>query len=98
MTEVVVLEAYAMASGARPNREVTSGRLSARQRSYLCRGLAEPGGKLPLFDREGQRYSKTTIESCLVNGWAEPWFSNPLQPNWLVCKLTDEGRKVAQEG
>jgi hypothetical protein len=27
-------------------------------------------------------------------GWAEPWFSNPLKPDWLVCKLTDTGRAL----
>jgi hypothetical protein len=27
-------------------------------------------------------------------GWAEPWFENPLKPDMLVCKLTDDGRKA----
>ncbi len=67
---------------------------SAAQRAWLERGLAEPGGKLPLFDREGQQVSPRTIQSCVEHGWAEPWFANPVKPDWLVCKLTDAGRKA----
>ena len=65
------------------------------QRKWLGRGLAQPGGKLPLFDDLGQKISKQTVKSCLERGWAEPWFHNPLNPNWIVCKLTEAGRKVA---
>lgn len=72
-------------------------RPTAVQRAYLRRGLDQPGGKLPLFDREGQRYAERTIRACLEQGWAEPWFMNPLKPTWLVCKLTDQGR-AALEG
>ena len=39
-----------------------------------------------------QRISERTVRSCIEQGWAEPWFTNPLKPDWLVCKLTDEGR------
>ncbi|TAN58262.1 MAG: hypothetical protein EPN26_01730 [Rhodospirillales bacterium] len=63
----------------------------------MRRGLDQPGGKLPLFDEEGQRYHERTIKSCLERGWAQPWFSNPLKPDWLVCKLTDEGRRLAEQ-
>ncbi len=62
-----------------------------QQRKWLMRGLGQPGRKLPLFDEEGQQISKRTVESCLRQGWAEPWFANPLKPDWLVCKLTDQG-------
>lgn len=65
---------------------------SEAQLKWLRRGLEQPGGKLPLFDREGQRVSSRTVESCIRHGWAEPWFNNPLKPDWLVCKLTDVGR------
>lgn len=68
------------------------------QMAYLRRGLAQPGGKLPLFDDEGQRISDRTVRSCIEQGWAEPWFNNPLKPDWLVCKLTDNGRKLAGPG
>jgi hypothetical protein len=64
------------------------------QRRYLERGLSEAGGKLPLFDRDGREVSKKTIEACIAHGWAEPWFSNPIKPDWLVCKLTPDGYRV----
>lgn len=72
-------------SGARP---------TAAQARYLKHGLEQPGGKLPLFDRDGQRISPRTIRSCLKAGWAERWYRNPVQPDWLVCKITDRGRKA----
>ncbi len=67
---------------------------SAVQRAWLDRGLDQAGGKLPLFDRNGRRVSPRTVESCIKQGWAEPWFDNPLKPDWQVCKLTDTGRKL----
>lgn len=63
---------------------------------YLRRGLDQPGGKLPLFDLDGQQVPDELVRRCLSAGWAEPWFSNPLKPDWLVCKLTDEGRRLAE--
>lgn len=78
-----------MTGGARP---------TASQRRWLQRGLAEPGGKLPLFDSDGQRISDRTVRSCVENGWASPWFANPLKPDWMVCKLTDQGRAVLAGG
>ena len=62
---------------------------------YLRRGLTQAGGKLPLFDLDGQAVDKAVVRTCLARGWAEPWFSNPLKPDWLVCKLTEAGRRVA---
>lgn len=67
---------------------------SVSQLRWLERGLAQPGGKLPLFDENGQHVSERTVKSCVDKGWAEPWFENPLKPNWLVCKLTGAGRAV----
>lgn len=64
------------------------------QRAWLSRGLTQPGGKLPLFDQEGQRIDPRTVQACIAHGWAEPWFSNPLKPEWLVCRLTEAGRKA----
>ncbi|WP_417457322.1 hypothetical protein [Kordiimonas sp.] len=69
---------------------------SVAQRRYLERGLNEPGGKLPLFDRHGQRINDQTVRACLSNGWCEPWRRNPIKPDWLVCKLTSAGRKVLE--
>ena len=51
------------------------------QRSWLRRGLNQPGGKLPLFDGEGQQICERTVRACIDKGWAEPWFSNPLKPD-----------------
>jgi len=64
------------------------------QRAWLARGLDQAGGKLPLFDANGQRVNSRTIRACLKRGWAEPWFANPVKPDWLVCKLTESGRAV----
>ena len=65
------------------------------QLKYLRCGLEQPGGKLPLFDENGQRFKEQTIKACLSKGWCMPWYNNPLKTNWLVCKLTDTGRLVA---
>lgn len=62
---------------------------------YLRRGLTQAGGKLPLFDLDGQQVDVAIVKQCLKRGWAEPWFNNPLKPGWLVCKLTEAGRQVA---
>jgi hypothetical protein len=64
------------------------------QRRYLARGLTQPGGKLPLFDAEGRGVPRQTVEACVAHGWAEPWFRNPLKPDWLACKLTPAGYRV----
>lgn len=67
---------------------------SEAQLAWLRRGLDQPGGKLPLFDRIGQKVSEQTVRSCIRSGWAEPWFNNPIKPDWLVCRLTEAGRAV----
>ena len=67
------------------------------QRRYLERGLREPGGKLPLFYRDGREVPRKTIEACLANGWAEPWTSNPIKPDWLVCRLTPVGYRLLNQ-
>lgn len=65
---------------------------SQAQSAWLCRGLEQAGGKLPLFDLQGQQVCERTVRACIDKGWAQPWFSNPLKPDWIVCKLTDAGR------
>jgi hypothetical protein len=67
------------------------------QRRYLVRGLAQPGGKLPLFDEEGQQVHPAVVKACIAHGWAEPWFANPTKSDWLVCKLTEKGRRILGE-
>ena len=42
------------------------------QLKWLTQGLTQPGGKLPLFDENGQRVSKRTVESCLEKGLTQP--------------------------
>src|SRR5258705_12409946 len=64
------------------------------QRRYLERGLDQPGGKLPLFDRDGREVPRKTIASCIAHGWAAPWTRNPIKPEWLVCPLTSGGYPV----
>jgi hypothetical protein len=78
-------------SGFRVTRKPTP---SPVQRAWLVRGLNQPGGKLPLFDRAGQQMDPRTVQACIEQGWAAPWFNNPLKPDWLVCRLTDEGRQA----
>ncbi len=71
-----------------------SWRPTTAQKRYLSLGLDQPGGKLPLFDRNGAGIDRKTVESCIAKGWAEPWFANPTKPDWLVCKLTPAGYAV----
>lgn len=94
-----------MVTGIHQDTEIKSGveraihsRPSLAQLTWLKRGLQQPGGKLPLFDEWGQRVNEQTIRSCIAQGWAAPWFANPLKPDWLVCKLTDAGRNLADQG
>lgn len=49
---------------------------------------------MPLHDPFGQRFPDKVIESCLKAGWAEPWLRNPIKPDWLVCRLTEAGRRA----
>ena len=67
---------------------------TAAQKRWLSKGLDQAGGKLPLFDHVGREVSPRTIRACIAAGWAEPWFSNPIKPDWLVCKLTARGMEV----
>jgi hypothetical protein len=73
------------AAGVRPTQA---------QRRYLAHGLNQPGGKLPLIDRDGREIPEAIIEACVAHGWAQPWGTNPIKPDWLVCRLTFEGYRV----
>jgi hypothetical protein len=84
-----------MAEVAKESREPAHDlRPSEAQVRYLTRGLSEPGGKLPLFDRDGREIPKKTIDACIAHGWAEPWIANPMKPDWLVCRLTPAGYRA----
>jgi hypothetical protein len=78
----------------RREQQAASLRPTEPQRRYLERGLSQPGGKLPLFYPDGREVPPRTVQACVANGWAEPWIRNPIKPEWLVCRLTDKGRKV----
>src|SRR5437879_4171639 len=67
---------------------------SAAEAAYLRLGIDQPGRKLPLFDAKGRPIRPQVIRTCLARGWAERWFANPMAPDWLVCRLTDEGRRA----
>jgi hypothetical protein len=70
---------------------------TSAQRRFLERGMDQAGGKLPLFDDHGRRVAASTVDACIRHGWAEPWFSNPIKPDWLVCKLTSRGRDTIED-
>jgi hypothetical protein len=70
---------------------------TSSQTKWLSRGVDQAGGKLPLFDVNGQKVSERTVRSCIDKGWAEPWFENPIKPDWTICKLTDLGRQVIEK-
>jgi len=75
----------------------SGGAPSKSQARWLARGLGQAGGKLPLFDSNGQKVNERTVRACIEKGWAEPWFDNPIKPDWMICKLTDLGRKVSEK-
>lgn len=79
---------------AAPRRPSSRRPPTGPQLAWLSRGVDQPGGKLPLFDAEGQEVKPQLVKSCLKAGWAEHWFDNPLKPDWLVCRLTDRGRQA----
>ena len=81
---------------AMTDKKTAADKVTTSQIRWLMRGENEPGGKLPLFDLNGQKISDRTVRSCIKKGWAEPWFHNPLKPDWSICKLTDSGRAVLQ--
>ena len=72
-------------------------KVTKQQLRWLQRGLDQAGGKLPLFDDKGRKVNERTIQSCIERGWAEPWFVNPIKPDWLVCKITESGRDIATQ-
>jgi hypothetical protein len=78
-------------TGESPAAEV---RPTEPQRRFLERELTQPGGKLPLFDRDGRQVPRKTVEACISHGWAEPWTANPIKADWIVCKLTPAGYRA----
>ena len=91
------MDASVKAKKREENTRGKRGRPTRGQIDWLRRGLKQPGGKLPLFDHFGQKVSDRTVQSCIQQGWAETWFDNPIKPDWLICKLTDTGRALADK-
>jgi len=82
-----------MAAAEKPARRASPPRRpTPAQRRWLACGLAQPGGKLPLFDGDGRAVNAKTVRACIASGWAVPWVHNPIKPDWLVCRLTGAGR------
>ena len=91
------LQTAAEAASSVYDHPESDGRPNPVQRRYLSRGLKQAGGKLPLFDEDGQHFHPALVRACIAHGWAEPWFGNPLKPEWLICKLTDKGRRALSD-
>ena len=65
-----------------------------REILYLRRGLTQPGASCRCSTSTARTSRADIVRRCLDRGWAEPWFNNPLKPDWLVCKLTEAGRRL----
>jgi hypothetical protein len=92
--ELVVENKLKRASAHKLPRKKGSGSPTPVQMKWLEQGLTQAGGKLPLFDKNGQRINERTVLSCIEKGWAKPWFDNPIKPDWQVCGLTKAGRDI----
>ena len=74
--------------------------ISAREtdlklQNWLRGGLERPDGRLAIFDTFGEPVDKAVVKSAISLGLAEPWFSSPMRPQWMVCRLTAKGRVEA---
>ncbi len=94
MPETKQVDAQEDVQNTLKSASLNAGKLTAPQKRWLTKGLGQPGGKLPLFDDNGREVPARTIRACIEAGWAEPWFSNPIKPDWLVCKLTPAAIQV----
>ncbi len=61
-------------------------------RQWLQGGLDREDGRLAIFDMFGEPVNKSVIKSAIASGLAEPWFSSPMRPQWMVCRITPKGR------
>ena len=61
-------------------------------RNWLNGGLNRTDGRLAIFDTFGEPVNKAVIKTAIASGYAEPWFSSPMRPQWTVCRLTAKGR------
>ena len=79
------------------NNTVNRAQLRAREidmdmQSWLKGGLRREDGRLAIFDTFGEPVNKAVIKTAIASGYAEPWFSSPMRPQWTVCRLTAKGR------
>lgn len=63
--------------------------------AWLRGGLNRADGRLALFDAFGEPVEPIIIQKAIASGLAEPWFASPMRPQWMVCRLTAQGRRVA---
>jgi len=63
----------------------------ADMREWLRGGEAREDGRLALFDQFGEPIDKKVVKTAIASGLAEPWFANPMRPQWTVCRLTQKG-------
>ena len=65
-------------------------------RNWLLGGFNRSDGRLAIFDTFGEPVDKQIIRSAISAGFAEPWFSSPMRPQWTVCRLTPKGRSFVR--
>lgn len=58
---------------------------------WLRGGLAREDLRLALFDMFGERIDPEIVRAAIAARLAEPWFSSPMHPQWMVCRLTRQG-------
>ena len=69
--------------------------LETEMHGWLQGGLQREEGRLALFDEFGEPVQKAIVRRAIDKGLAEPWFANPMRPQWTVCRLTEKGRHAA---
>jgi hypothetical protein len=62
--------------------------------AWLKTGVNNPEGRLSLFDGGGQRIDGKIQRFAIQSELAEGWFANPMRPDWMVCRLTERGRRL----
>ncbi len=72
--------------------QIRAREIDMEMRNWLNGGLNREDGRLAIFDTFGEPVNKAVIKTAIASGYAEPWFSNPMRPQWTVCRLTAKGR------
>jgi len=75
------------------DREAIAARIfDTEMRVWLRGGGAREDGRLALFDQFGEPIDKKIVKTAIASGFAEPWFTNPMRPQWTICRLTRKGQ------